>query len=143
MKTWEPESVRTIVGRLERGDDLIEALYEAARKHGVNFGEIHALGAVTDLEVTEWDAGNNSYRPPIRREELSEVLMLYGNLSEKDGKPFWHLHVSAGYLDGGKSSIIAGHLVRAKVFALEFVLTSYQGILLNRSLDEKTGLYLW
>jgi predicted DNA-binding protein with PD1-like motif len=39
--------------------------------------------------------------------------------------------------------VIAGHLVRARVFALEFVINAFEGVTLSRAADEKTGLFLW
>jgi len=143
MKTYETKAHRVIVGRLEQGDDLLSGLYEVAEKHGMKAADVRALGAVTDLEVTEWDPEKKAYREPIRRKDPSEVLTLYGNLSRRDGKPFWHVHISAAYHEGGKTRLVAGHLLRANVFALEFVIDVFEGIDLVRVPDEKSGLFLW
>jgi uncharacterized protein len=143
MKCFESKSQRMLIGRLERGDDVVDSLLNLSQTHRWKTAEIKALGAVTDLEVTEWDPDKKVYREPVRRAELSEVLMLYGNLSQRDGNPFWHLHINACHHENGRTELIAGHLVKAKVFALEFVAQSFDDLELKRNFDEKTGLALW
>jgi uncharacterized protein len=143
MKVYEFEHVKTLIGRLEMHDDVIGRLNALAEQYEMKAAEIRAMGAVTDLAVTEWDTEKKVYLDPVRREDLAEVLLLYGNLSLKDGKPFWHLHISAAYIDGAKTIPIAGHLVAARVFALEFVINIFDGPDLIRTFDENTGLSLW
>ena len=134
---------RRIIGRLEKGDDLVSTLVQLCRKENITAGEIRGLGAVTDLFVTEYDVGHQVYRDPIHRKEASEILTLYGNVSEKDGELFAHLHISASFMEDSKSHLIAGHLTRATVFACEFVIDVFDDVSLVRNPDEPTGLFLW
>lgn len=143
MKHAHSEAGRKIVGRLEKGDRLPDALLEVCREHNITAGEIRALGAVTDLQVTEYDVVNQQYRDPIGRKEASEILLLYGNLSYKYDDLFAHLHITASFLEDGATKIIAGHLVSAEVFACEYVIDSFDDLHLERENDEPTKLMLW
>jgi predicted DNA-binding protein with PD1-like motif len=79
----------------------------------------------------------------LTREEPSEILLLYGNISRRDDDLFAHLHISASYFENGRTTMIAGHLVSASVFACEFVLDAYDDLNPVRTFDEPTQLFLW
>jgi hypothetical protein len=143
MRTAESTKTRTIVGRLERGDKLPDALLAVARAHGVKAGRLTAIGGVTNLKVTEYDIHENRYTPPLERAGMTEVLSLAGNLSLRDGAPFFHLHLCGSWQENGETRIIAGHLVEAETFVCEFHLVAYDDVALVRDLDPKTGLALW
>ncbi len=143
MRTRESTKTRTIVGRLERGDKLPDALYAVAKAHGVKAGRLTAIGGVTNLKVTEYDIKERKYTPPLERAGMTEVLSLMGNLSLRDGELFCHLHINGSWEEGGQTRIIAGHLVEAEVFVCEFHLVAYDDVDLVRELDPRTGLALW
>lgn len=143
MKYINSRSTRRIIGRLEKGDTLPEALLNLCREENIHAGDIRALGAVTDISVTEYDVQAGVYRDPIHRKNASEILYLYGNVSEKDGELFAHLHISASYMKDGESHLIAGHMTSATVFACEFVIVAFDDVTLVRNPDEPTGLFLW
>ncbi|MBZ0272897.1 DUF296 domain-containing protein [bacterium] len=143
MKLYDATAKPAIIGRIEYGEDLFDALDQVARERKLQAAEIRALGALTRVAVTEWDHERKTYRDPLNGVGLHEVLMLYGNLSRRDGEPFWHCHVTAGALENDRTKIVAGHLLSATVYALEFVITPYHAPPLERELDEKTGLFLW
>ncbi|MHB8763762.1 MAG: PCC domain-containing protein [Deferrisomatales bacterium] len=48
-------SREVLVGRLGRGDDLLEALTRVAREEGVRLGRLEALGAVEGARVGFYD----------------------------------------------------------------------------------------
>lgn len=143
MRAETSRNVRTIVGRLERGDKLPDALLAVAEKHGVRAARVEAIGGVTDLRVTEFDLDAGEYKPPLRRIGMTEVLLLAGNLSLRDSELFGHLHISACWHENGVTHPIAGHLVSADVFVCEFHLTVYDDLNLVREVEPKTGLALW
>ncbi|MCZ7585569.1 MAG: hypothetical protein M5R36_20730 [Deltaproteobacteria bacterium] len=51
--------------------------------------------------------------------------------------------MNACFEDSGATRVVAGHLVRATVYALEFVINEYDAIPLSRTYDDATGLFLW
>jgi len=143
MRDAQSKVSRRIVGRLDKGVDLAGGLIEVCKKHGVQAGEVRALGALTHLEVTEWDLDSDSYRAPIVRKDPCEILVLYGNFSLKQGELFPHLHISASYFEDGRTVLIAGHLAKGTVFACEYVIEAFDDLRLERKPDESTGLWLW
>jgi predicted DNA-binding protein with PD1-like motif len=143
MRFAQTNNHRRFMGRFEKGDSLPQALIDFCQANDIAAGEFRAMGAVTDLAVTEWDVDASEYREPLTRKEPSEILLLYGNISLRDGDIFPHLHISASYFKDGHTTMIAGHLAKATVFACEFVLDAYDDLDLVRVADEATGLFLW
>ncbi|MCZ7585570.1 MAG: hypothetical protein M5R36_20735 [Deltaproteobacteria bacterium] len=83
MSVFETTAKRVLMGRLDHGAALPDALYDVARKHDLAIAEVRALGAVRELEVTEWDPEKKTIANRCAARGLAEVLMLYGNLSRK------------------------------------------------------------
>jgi predicted DNA-binding protein with PD1-like motif len=136
----EVQTVRALMGRMTRGDDLLETLTEIAREHGVRLGRVEALGAVEHARVGFYDQEAREYRFLDLPREL-EILSLVGNVSLRDGAPVVHAHLTLGD-DRGRS--YGGHLVSGtRVFACEFTLDVFRGPDLKRGYDEPTGLPLW
>jgi hypothetical protein len=68
---------------------------------------------------------------------------MQGNLSERDGEPFWHLHATVSRRENGRDVTYGGHVVDGSVFALEFRIDCFDELALKRANDEATGLQLW
>jgi hypothetical protein len=66
-------------------------------------------------------------------------LSCIGNLAIREGKPFAHLHATAGLED---FSVVGGHLFGGNVSATAEVMFRPLPEEVNRLFDEKTGLYL-
>jgi len=129
-----------LMGRLQRGDDLLGALTERAKAAGVRAGRLQALGAVEKARVGFYDQAAFEYRFLDLTEPL-EILALIGNVSLRDGEPMVHAHVTLGD-DRGRA--FGGHLVPGTtVFACEFTLETLEGAEFHRARDEATGLPLW
>ncbi len=134
------KAVRVVVGRLERGDDLLQALTGVCRAEGVRLGRVEALGAVERARLGFYDQRERVYRYWEVDEPL-EILALVGNVSLRDGQPMVHAHVTLGDHAG---RALGGHLVEGtRVFACEYALEVLEGADLHRGLDEATGLPLW
>ena len=68
-----------------------------------------------------------------------EITSILGTVSEMDGEPYIHIHLTAGRADG---TVIGGHLKRAVISATcELVLHTVYGRV-PRFYDERTGLNL-
>jgi uncharacterized protein len=146
MLIAESRTTRVLIVRLDRGDDLHQRLLEVARQRNVACAWIRGLGAFEEAELVEYDQAKKRYRATQTQRGAMEVLALQGNLSEKDGAPFLHLHVALSREredQARRIEALGGHLVRAKVFALEVTLECYDDIRLIRLPDEPTGLGLW
>lgn len=127
-----------IVARLEVGEEVIASLRDIAEKEGLTFASVSGIGAADDIAVSVYDVGakryfDNEYREPM------EITSILGTVSEMDGEPYIHIHLTAGRADG---TVIGGHLKRAVISATcELVLHTVYGRV-PRFYDERTGLNL-
>ncbi|HCZ05562.1 MAG: uncharacterized protein PWP37_498 [Thermotogota bacterium] len=121
---------RVIFIRLDHGEDFYAKLYEA-----VNDLKIHSavvlsgIGMLMDVELGWFDVQNQRYE----RKNFSgayELLSLSGNLSLKDGQPFFHLHV---VLSRPGEPAIGGHLFSASVCNTVEIFLSDPGVRLLRA----------
>ena len=132
---------RKIMGRLAKGEDLLAALENCTREHGITLGEVKAIGAVSQARVGYYNQTERQYYYLDLAQPL-EILALTGNISLRDGKPMIHAHITLGNNEG---QAFGGHLAEGTlVFACEFIIQEYQSATpLVRQMDEPTGLFLW
>ena len=124
-----------IVVRLEVGEEVVASLAEIAESEGVTFAEVSGIGAVDEFFVSVFDVKAKKYFDNDFREPL-EIVSMSGTVTEQNGKPYLHLHASAGRADG---SVVGGHLKRAVVSATcEIVLHTVYGRV-PRFFDDATG----
>ena len=137
----ELQPVRKIMGRLAKGADLLGALEEQCRTHGITLGEVWAIGAVTKARLGYYKQTDQKYMF-LDLDRPMEILTLIGNVSLKDGQPMVHAHVT---LADDEGRACGGHLAAGTpVFACEFVIQECRSEqVFQRAMDEETGLFLW
>jgi predicted DNA-binding protein with PD1-like motif len=143
MIVAESRRSRRLVGRLDKGADVIEGLAEVCRVHHVRAGEVRALGSLEQVVVSEYDQRARAYRPQRRFDAQFDLLALHANLSEKDGKLYVHARVTLSRERDNGIELIGGQLVSARAFQLEFVIDAFDDLILRRAPDAATGLSLW
>jgi predicted DNA-binding protein with PD1-like motif len=140
VKSFEFECKRVLLGRLEKGDDVLEGLTEFCVQHGVAAGSIQALGLVQRGRLGFYDQAIAA-RHEIEFEQGMEIASLVGNISLKDGDVFLHCHV---ILADRQGRCFGGHLVSGNTaFACEFAILALEGTVPERTHDEATGLITW
>lgn len=138
--TKSVRQVRVLMGRLERGDDLLARLTEICVAEGVRAGRLEAIGAVERACLAYYDQQAGEYQF-FELDAPLEITKLSGNVSLKDGQPMVHAHVTLADRDG---RAFGGHLAPGTVvFACEFVVEVFDGPDFVRGFDEQTGLPLW
>jgi hypothetical protein len=121
---------------LKAGEGLTEGLLAIARRERVRTAGVAAVGGVSRLRVAYYNSAEKRYEEHDYS-EFMEVTSLVGNVTQKDGEPFLHLHGNFGRRD---MSVVGGHVVSATVFPLlEAVLTPTTNRAF-RSFDEGLGL---
>jgi len=132
---------RKIMGRLKKGDDLLQALTKICQELGITLGEVKVIGAVSQVRIGYYHQNSRNYEW-LDLARPMEILALEGNISLKDGKPFVHAHVT---LADGEGRAYGGHVAEGTmVFAAEFVIQELKADRsLDRQMDEETGLFLW
>ena len=125
--------------RIDRGEEIVEKLLEVAEKEDIRLASIEALGAVDDFTVGVYNTGEKQYHAN-RFEGAFEIVSLTGTITTMDGKPYLHLHMSAG---DGSGAVFGGHLNRAVISATcEMVIREVNGTV-ERVQDPVTGLNLF
>jgi predicted DNA-binding protein with PD1-like motif len=143
MMVAESRLGRRLVGRLDRGADALAALAEVCRERGVRSGELRATGAFEQVVLSEWDQKGRIFRPQRRFDAPFEIITLYGNISERDGKLNVQARVSLSRERDNGIEVVGGQLVSGRVFNLEFVIETWDDLILRRLPDAQTGLPLW
>jgi predicted DNA-binding protein with PD1-like motif len=139
----ESRRVRRLVGRLDKGSEILEALAEVCRTHQVRAAEVRAIGSLEQVVLTEYEQRARQYRPGRRFDAQFEIVTLNGNISEKDGKVFVHAKTSLSRERDNGIELVGGQLQSGRVFAVEFVIDVFEDLILRRSPDAQTGLSLW
>lgn len=138
----ETRASRQIIGRVFRGRGLQDALLGLTEEHDLRTAWINAIGAFEWIELTEYNQTSRRYEK-AHRFERCELLSMQGNLSERDGQPFWHLHATVSLREEGRDVTYGGHVVDGVVFALELRIDVFDDLTLRSGADAATGLQLW
>jgi predicted DNA-binding protein with PD1-like motif len=140
MKAFPFEGKGVILGRLDKGQDILQGLTEFCIREGVTAGSIQGLGAVQRGAVGFCDQQSAAYRE-LRLDQEMEIASLVGNISVKEGETFLHCHIILADRNG---RCLGGHLMQGNVaFACEFAIIVLEGPAPERIHDQATGLMLW
>ena len=138
MKEIKNKSI--FMGRLRHGEDMLEEITEICKDKDIRLGRIEAIGAVQKARIGYYNQKNRDYEF-VTLDQPLEIIDLKGNVSIKDGKPMVHAHIT---LADSAGRAYGGHLAQGTIiFACECLIESFDGLELERGLDEETGLPLW
>ena len=127
------------VVRMDRGEEVMETLTALCEQEGIRLASVEAIGAVDRAVVGLYDVGEKVYHKKEFTEPM-ELTSLLGTVTEKDGKPYLHLH--ATFCDANMQAH-GGHVNALHISATcEMVLRLLPGQV-GRQLDEVTGLNLF
>lgn len=97
--------------RLDKGDEITESVKAVAEKENIRAGYVTGIGAVDRLETGVFDLVGKKYEKYFY-EGNKEINNLTGNLTEMDGKPYLHLHITCA---GKNGEIVGGHLLSGRI----------------------------
>lgn len=144
MIVFESRIARRFVGRLERGEEVIQTLQQLCEHERIRSAWLHGAGILEWVELTEWDAEREAWRAPTRLDGPLTVLSLEGNVAIRKGPPFVQLHVMLSRQTGSSSfETVGGTLSAARVYAIDFAFDVYDDVRLERDEDAQTGLSLF
>lgn len=121
------------------GDELTSSLVSFAEKHEISSAEVRAIGALKDFELGYYMLNLKQYKRS-QYTEIAELVSCMGNISQKEGKPFPHLHATLGLPD---FQVIGGHLFSGIVAVTVEAIIRPLPEKLVRKFDETVGLFLW
>jgi predicted DNA-binding protein with PD1-like motif len=124
--------------RLQKGQSLFPSLVEIAQTENWRAAHISGLGALSHLELGYYDLPTKTYLRKQFNDEY-ELLSMDGNLSMKDGEPFFHLH---GVFSGRDFQAFGGHMFKAEVAVTCEVNIRLFSAEIERRPDSEVGLSL-
>ena len=125
---------------LDNHVEIVEALRSFCEEHHILAGSISGLGAVNEATFRFLNPATKQYVDKTFAEQM-EITNLVGNISQLDGKPYLHVHITAGRSD---YSCVGGHLLSARINgACELTVEDFGNCTLGRKFDPETGLNLY
>lgn len=110
------------------------------QKEEILLGEIRTIGAADKAVIGLYDVESREFiRTELNRK--MEITSLLRNITEKDGKPYLHLHIN---LCDEKMNMHGGHLVECRISATcEIIIQVFDGKVSRQHDAEGTGLNLF
>ncbi len=137
MKSKQFDNIHTI--KIQKGESIIETIYDYVIKHQIGFGKIEAIGMVEKVTLGFLEGDSYSWKIWEHSVELTSLL---GNIAwddEDKAKPLIHLH---GNISDENLNVFGGHfkdatvsgvvelfiteLAKEKVFKKNFGLVSFK-----------------
>jgi len=138
MKHAESRIGKAVFARLLKGEDLLEAVTQAATESKIHAGFFFLIGTLKSAKLGFYQDGKYL---PIEMQQDLEIVSCLGNISIKEGKAFPHAHLAvsdeAGRVSGGHA--MPGCIIGATA---ELVMVEAQGLKMTRQLDKTTNLSL-
>ena len=124
---------------IDNHQEILSALAAFCQEQGILAGEVHGIGAVNKATLRFLNPVTKKYVDKTFEEQM-EASSLVGNISEKDGKVYLHVHANFGRAD---YTVVGGHLLSATLNgACELVVTRFH-CKIDRQFDDETGLNLY
>lgn len=125
-----------IIIRLDRGDELVAKLKEAAEKEKISFASVSGIGAVGSAVTGYFDTGERRFKSSEITGDL-EIVSLAGNINKMNGETYLHLHMSVADESG---KVFGGHLSRAVISGTGEIVLHCIDAETDRAYDDETGL---
>ena len=137
MKTIQGKLSKTIVARLERGEDLYTSLTKLVRENDIRNGCFQVMGALGRGKVGIFEDGKYEW---VSHEGPLEISSCVGNIAVKEGEPFVHCHA---VLNDHRGTILGGHVGEGCIAdpTAEVHVQVYEGEI-TRRFDDETNLWL-
>ena len=125
---------------LDNHAELMEGIAAFCKAQGILCGQVSGIGAVCEATFRMYDPATKQYVDKTFAEQM-EITNLTGNISEKDGDVYLHVHATCSRAD---YSCVGGHLLSARINgACELLVGSFGDTKAGRRLDPETGLNLY
>ena len=125
---------------LDNHVEIMEGIAAFCRALDIKCGQVSGIGAVCEATFRMYDPATKQYVDKTFTEQM-EVTNLTGNISQKDGQPYLHVHATCARAD---YSCIGGHLLSARINgACELLIGSFGDTKVGRKYDDETGLNLY
>lgn len=134
----------TIYLRVDKGENVTEAIKEVCKKEGICGGYFQGIGACSTATLSTYIPEQNDF---IDHEisGMLEMVSLMGNITmDCDNQPFLHSHAVFSCLkQAGGITVTAGHLKEARIGYTGEIIITPAGDTAGRQFDENTGIEVW
>ncbi len=127
----------SIVVRLDMGDEILSALSSISEKENIRLAKVSGIGAVSKATIGVFNTYTHDYfsRTFTGPHEIASLL---GNIADKDGKPYLHIHICIGNAETNVCH--SGHLNEAVISATgEIIIELLEGSV-GREFSPSAGL---
>jgi len=142
------KSGRVLIARVKPGSDLVKSIRALVEENGMKAGVIlSGVGLLRRARLRNCKVLPERYpiadanRTFLTFERPLEILALSGNVSEVEGEPLVHAHVTLSYVvDGDEARVVGGHLLEGCVvfgFAEVFIM-ELEEIDMRKEFDDET-----
>jgi predicted DNA-binding protein with PD1-like motif len=121
---------------------LPAALVAILRDERVSAGWLRASGVLTDVELSAFDGTLGRLGEPRRIAGAVQVLSLESSIGLVDGEPALSLRAVLGRESDRGLETLAGEIVSARAIALEAIVTVFEDLALDRTIDAAVGVSL-
>ncbi len=143
MVDMESKAGRRIVGRIDMGASLEEALLSVCRKYEVDSGEVRVNGILRDPVLLTYREEDKDFTGAYRIPGVVTLVGFQGDVTRLGRELILNAKVMVAWDDRGQPRMAGGHLKSAKVYSVEFVIESFDDLIVERGLDPETRLPVW
>lgn len=136
----QARKTRTLILRVERGEELPAALIQALDRAGATSGWVQGTGIFEAAELVLFDATERTYERPRRIESPSTLLALSGSIASFGGLTTPRLTATLARETETGLEVLGGELAWARALSVELAVTVFEDLNLIRVADEGTGL---
>ena len=97
------------------------------------------IGATDDFTVGVFDIAKKGYNEYVFKGN-HEINAITGNITEKDGKTYIHLHITA---TGTDCKVVGGHLIKGVISLTGEIIITVTGGTISREYDATLGINRW
>ncbi|MBA2663405.1 MAG: DNA-binding protein [Bradymonadaceae bacterium] len=129
-----------LIGSLDAGEELVNALTSLCKSNNVRAGEIRAVGSFQNVELVRFDSRSKRYVEVLNGDGDFELVSLQGNISTMGSEIILRLDSLLSVAGPLGHQIVSGQLRAASVASCEFVIDVFADLRISRRLDPLRGL---
>lgn len=127
-----------LIVRLDKGDEIVACVTCLCEEHKVNLASLSGIGAVNQISIGLFRQLTQEYITKEMTGDM-EIASLSGNISEKNGEVYVHLHI---VVTDDSFQAFGGHLNRGTVGATSEIVIDMAEGRVDRAFSKEIGLNL-
>ncbi len=131
------KSGNSIVARLDMGDEVLSVLLSISAKENIRLAKVSGIGAVSKATIGVFNTGTREYYSRTYA-GCYEIASLMGNITAKDGNPYFHVHITIGNTETEECH--SGHLNEAVISATGEIIIELMEGGIGREYSPSVGL---